>query len=168
MFYQVCRQEPGRKSASWSHITVMTDIVDKKTRSRMMSGIRGKNTKPEMLLRKALHAAGYRYRVNVRSLPGSPDIVLRKWNVAVQVHGCYWHRHAGCPKATMPSSNVEFWRGKFSANVARDSRALEELHQLGWRTAIVWECAIGKQADQALIEEVIDFIRSGRRHLEFG
>jgi DNA mismatch endonuclease, patch repair protein len=120
----------------------MTDIVDKKTRSRMMAGIRGRNTKPELRLRRALHAHGYRFRLNVRSLPGTPDIVLPKWNTAIQVHGCYWHRHAGCQKATTPSSNVEFWTKKFHDNVRRDARAIADLHELGWRTLIVWECFI--------------------------
>lgn len=145
----------------------MADIVDKDTRSRMMSGIRGTNTKPEVLLRKALHAAGFRFRVNVRSLPGAPDIVLPKWNTVIQVHGCYWHRHAGCPKATTPSSNVDFWSEKFSANVKRDAHVLAVLHDLGWRTAIVWECAIGRKVEPALVDVIAEFVRGDTGHREF-
>lgn len=145
----------------------MADIVDKNTRSRMMSGIRGKNTKPEVLLRKALHAAGFRFRLNDRSLPGTPDIVLRKWNAVIQVHGCYWHRHPGCPKTTTPSSNVAFWQKKFSDNLERDARALRELRELGWRTAIVWECAIKRQVDPALAGSIAHFICGEALHREF-
>lgn len=146
----------------------MADIVDKKTRSRMMSGIRGTNTKPELRLRKALHAAGFRFRINVRSLPGTPDIVLPKWNTAIQVHGCYWHRHPGCSKATTPSSNVAFWKEKFETNIKRDSRALADLHDLGWRTAIVWECAIAPHVGEELIEAISEFVRGKARHREIG
>ena len=137
----------------------MADIVDQKTRSRMMSRIRGSNTKPEILLRKALHAEGFRFRINVRNLPGTPDIVLRKWNTAIQVHGCFWHRHPGCPKATSPSSNVSFWQDKFAANVERDRRALMKLDELGWRTLTIWECAIGREVARSLIDEIASFLR---------
>lgn len=137
----------------------MVDIVDQKTRSRMMSRIRGSATKPEMLLRKALHAEGYRFRINVRRLPGTPDIVLPRWNTAILVHGCFWHQHPGCPKATTPSSNTSFWQAKFAANVERDQRALLKLDELGWRTLTVWECAIGRKIPRPLIDEVGAFIR---------
>lgn len=146
----------------------MADIVDKKTRSRMMSGIRGKNTKPELRLRKALHAAGFRFRINVRSLPGTPDIVLPKWNTAIQVHGCYWHRHPGCSKATTPSSNVDFWTEKFETNIKRDTRALADLHHEGWRTIIVWECAIAPKVGEELIEAIFEFVRGEALHREIG
>lgn len=146
----------------------MADIVDKATRSRMMSGIRGTNTKPELRLRKALHAEGFRFRVNVRSLPGTPDIVLPKWKTAIQVHGCYWHRHAGCSKATTPSSNTEFWKKKFQNNVRRDARAFTDLHALGWRTVIVWECVINRKTDKELRVSITEFMRSEARHCEIG
>lgn len=147
----------------------MVDIVDKNTRSRMMSGIRAANTKPEVLLRKALHAEGFRFRVNVRKLPGTPDIVLPKWNVVIQIHGCYWHRHPGCSKSATPSSNVDFWNKKFAANVKRDAKALANLHALGWRTAIVWECAIGRLVGHALVGDLVEFVRDERvAHQEFG
>lgn len=136
----------------------MADIVDHKTRSRMMSGIRGSNTKPEILLRKALHAEGFRFRINVRRLPGTPDIVLPKWNTAILVHGCFWHRHPDCSKATTPSSNTLFWQNKFAANVERDGRALLKLDERGWRTLTIWECAIGRVVQRNLIEEIAAFL----------
>ena len=99
----------------------MTDIVDQQTRSRMMSGIRGKNTKPELALRRALHARGFRFRLHSGKVHGRPDLVLPKHRAVVFVHGCFWHRHEGCRYATTPSTRPEFWRAKFDANVARDS-----------------------------------------------
>lgn len=141
----------------------MTDIVSPAVRSRMMSNIRGKDTKPELVLRKALHARGFRYRLNARDLPGSPDIVLPKWRAVLFVHGCYWHRHPGCPKATMPSSNVAFWREKFAQNVARDRRNLADLMDLGWRVGIVWECVITKMPPTELLPSIEAFISGGER-----
>src|SRR5262245_8797324 len=98
----------------------MTDIVDRKTRSRMMSGIRGRNTKPELAVRKALTAAGFRYRLHSNHLPGRPDLVLAKHRCAIFVHGCFWHRHPGCKYAYTPKSNVRFWLDKLESNVRRD------------------------------------------------
>ena len=147
----------------------MTDIVDTQTRSRMMSNIRSTNTKPEVSLRKALHRKGFRFRINVRSLPGSPDVVLPKWKAALFVHGCFWHQHPGCPKATKPSTNVEFWDQKFEANKRRDLSALRQLHDFGWRTAIVWECAIGSPVRKELIDQIEVFIRGEEmQHKDFG
>ncbi|WP_299605665.1 very short patch repair endonuclease [uncultured Tateyamaria sp.] len=147
----------------------MADIVDSRTRSRMMSNIRGRNTKPEVSLRKALHRAGFRFRINARRLPGTPDIVLPKWQTVIFVHGCFWHRHPGCRKATKPATNIEFWTQKFDANVERDAKAVAQLLSLGWRTAIVWECAVMPRIGDELIEQVGDFIRgAGGRQIEFG
>jgi DNA mismatch endonuclease (patch repair protein) len=142
------------------YIGTMADIVEKKTRSRMMSRIRGSNTKPEILLRKALHAEGFRFRINVRKLPGTPDIVLKKWNTVIHVNGCFWHQHPVCPKATSPSSNTSFWQNKFAANVERDRRALLKLDELGWRTLTIWECAIGREVAHALVDEIASFLGS--------
>jgi DNA mismatch endonuclease (patch repair protein) len=119
------------------------DIVSAAVRSAMMSHIRGKNSRPELALRRQLFASGYRFRLHRRDLPGSPDIVLPKHRAVVFVHGCFWHRHEGCPKATTPSSNAAFWRTKFTANVRRDAAAIDQLVVLGWRVAVVWECVIG-------------------------
>lgn len=119
------------------------DIVSPAVRSSMMSRIRGKNSRPELALRKQLFASGYRFRLHRRDLPGSPDIVLPRHRAVVFVHGCFWHRHDGCSKATTPSSNSAFWGAKFAANVERDAAAIARLEALGWRVALVWECAIG-------------------------
>lgn len=120
----------------------MTDIVDSQTRSRMMSGIRGKNTKPELALRRSLHALGLRYRLHAKGVPGKPDIVMPKYGAVIFVHGCFWHRHAGCRYATVPTTRPEFWTDKFNANVVRDAAVQSALQEAGWRTATVWECAL--------------------------
>lgn len=122
----------------------MTDIVDKQTRSRMMAGIRGKDTKPELALRRALHARGFRYRLHSNGVPGRPDLIFPKFRAAVFVHGCFWHRHAGCRYTTTPAARPEFWQSKFEANVARDCVVREALIQAGWRVVTVWECALRK------------------------
>lgn len=144
----------------------MADIVSPEVRSRMMSRIRGRDTKPEVALRKALFRRGFRYRANDRRLPGSPDIVFPKYGAVVLVHGCYWHRHPGCPKAYTPKSRLEFWQSKFDQNVARDRRNLEELLAAGWRVAIVWECAVGSEPPAALVDRIEVFLRSVEPVLE--
>jgi DNA mismatch endonuclease, patch repair protein len=116
------------------------DVVDKLTRSRMMAGIGGRNTKPELLVRRALHSAGLRFRLHKKGLPGRPDIVLPRHRAVVLVHGCFWHRHARCKYATTPASNSAFWKAKFDENVARDQRQLRVLRKSGWRTYVIWEC----------------------------
>lgn len=123
----------------------MADVVDIVTRSRMMAGIRGKDTGPELALRRALHRAGFRFRLHAKELPGRPDVVLPKWSAAVQVHGCFWHRHPGCRFATSPATRPEFWAAKFAGNVERDTRNHAALLALGWRVATVWECALSKE-----------------------
>lgn len=116
------------------------DIVSPQRRSEMMSRIRGKETKPEIAVRKAAHRMGYRFRLHRRDLPGSPDLVFPVRKTALFVHGCFWHRHEGCRLAYNPKSNVEFWQTKFKNNVARDTRVEGQIKRLGWRVAIVWEC----------------------------
>lgn len=129
----------------------MTDTVDSETRSRIMRAVPQKNTKPELLLRRALHKLGLRFRVNVARLPGTPDIVLPKYNTVIFVHGCYWHRH-GCDKSTTPKSNANFWERKFSSNRQRDTKNVKELRQLGWRVMTVWECEmVGKRSRSSLL-----------------
>lgn len=118
------------------------DTVDKATRSKIMSKVGQKATGPEMKLRRALHKAGFRYRVNVRDLPGSPDLVFPKYRAVIFVHGCFWHRHEGCKYTTMPKDRFEFWNAKFYTNVARDAKNVDELERLGWRVLIVWECEL--------------------------
>ncbi|MBX5128513.1 DNA mismatch endonuclease Vsr [Rhizobium lentis] len=123
------------------------DIVTREQRSRMMSGIRGKNTRPELAVRKAAHALGYRFRLHRKDLPGSPDLVFPRKNTVVFVHGCYWHRHEGCRYCYIPKSNVEFWATKFKKNIARDQRVREELEQRGWRVVTLWECEAADEED---------------------
>lgn len=119
----------------------MPDIVDAATRSRMMRGIRGKNTRPELLVRSHLHGAGFRFSLHRRTLPGCPDIVLRRYRAVVLVHGCFWHGH-NCPSFRLPDTRSEFWATKIARNRANDDRAVTELRAKGWRVAIVWECAL--------------------------
>ncbi|MBP0579593.1 DNA mismatch endonuclease Vsr [Labrys sp. LIt4] len=116
------------------------DIVDKATRSRMMSRIKGKDTRPELAVRRAAHTLGYRFRLHRRDLPGSPDLVFPGRRKVIFVHGCYWHRHPGCRFATTPGSNVEFWTDKFNRNIARDAAAIAALEGQGWRPLVLWEC----------------------------
>lgn len=105
-----------------------------------MSRVRGANTGPEMRVRRALHAAGHRFRLQARDLPGRPDIVFRADRLAIFVHGCFWHRHEGCPHARTPKSKVEFWTEKFAANVERDRAAVSRLEEAGWTVLAIWEC----------------------------
>lgn len=132
----------------------MTDVVDRATRSRMMSGIGGRDTKPEISVRKFLHARGFRYRIAPNNLPGRPDVVLPKYRTAIFVHGCFWHRHPGCKYATTPASRKQFWQAKFRENVARDERVVRELETLNWRVLIVWECSICTTTLNKLVAEI--------------
>ena len=120
------------------------DVVDSKTRSRIMASIKGKNTKPELAVRKALHRRGFRFRLHAKDVPGRPDLVFRKFNAVVFVHGCFWHRHEGCRHATVPSTRTEYWTSKFERNVARDNEVRSRLIEEGWRVATIWECALRK------------------------
>lgn len=138
----------------------MTDIVSPEVRSRMMSGIRAKDTRPELVLRKALHALGFRYRLHVRNLPGRPDLVFPKYRAIILVHGCFWHRH-GCSKTTMPSTNVEFWKMKFQRNVERDREVYTQLISRGWRLCVIWECEIGRKFDPLVVERARKFLIEG-------
>ena len=134
----------------------MSDIVDKATRSRMMSGIRGRDTKPEIIVRKYLHRSGLRFRLSPKDVFGRPDIVLRKYRVVVFVHGCFWHRHTDCKVATTPKSNVGFWLNKFDQNVARDKVVQTHLRKEGWKVIVVWACQINEKK----LASVCDRIRN--------
>ena len=135
----------------------------------MMAGIRGSNTKPEVELRRALHAGGLRYRLHVRGLPGKPDIVLSRHRAAIFVHGCFWHRHKGCRYSTTPSTRTEFWQEKFSANVARDAAAIHSLLAAGWRVAVIWECALRPSGAAREIADVLAIWLPGQNdYLEIG
>ncbi len=120
----------------------MTDHLTKEKRSWNMAQIKGKDTKPEVLVRSMLHRAGYRFRKNVRTLPGKPDIVLPKYKTVIFVHGCFWHRHKGCKEATTPKTNKAFWNKKFERNVSNDRKHARELRKLGWQVITVWECQL--------------------------
>lgn len=128
----------------------MVDTVDSLTRSRMMSGIRSKDTKPERVIRSFLHREGFRFRLHRKVLSSRPDIVLQKYKLAIFVHGCFWHRHLGCPRATTPGTNPESWQRKFNANVERDKRNVLQLREAGWRVFVLWECAIDDQVNTRL------------------
>lgn len=149
----------------------MADIVSPEKRSQNMSAIRSKNTKPEVYLRKLLFAQGYRYRIADKSVPGHPDIFLRKYNTAIFVNGCFWHRHPGCKYAYTPKSRVEFWQKKFDDNVRRDSAVKAELLEHGIKLLTVWECAIRRMQRDKIEEEralakVILFIKSNEKNAE--
>ncbi len=141
----------------------MVDVVDAATRSRMMSGIRGRNTKPERLIRSLLHRRGFRFRIDVRDLPGRPDIVLPRYHAVVFVHGCFWHGH-GCHLFKWPQTRPEFWREKIGRNRGNDERAVEALRAAGWRVAIVWECALrGANRDvEGVIQQLADWLTEAR------
>nr|WP_244997669.1 DNA mismatch endonuclease Vsr [Pseudomonas viridiflava] len=117
-----------------------------------MSRIRGKNTRPEVKLRKALHRLGMRYRLHGAGLPGKPDIVFARYKAIIFVHGCFWHRHPGCSIATTPKSNTDFWLDKFQKNIARDAKAVETLKLLGWHVLVIWECNLSSAKKQILLQ----------------
>lgn len=147
----------------------MADIVDKQTRSRMMAGIKGKDTKPELVLRRALHARGFRYRLHSKTVPGRPDLVFPKHHAIVFVHGCFWHRHEGCRYTTTPSTRPEFWQAKFDANVARDRSVHDQLLDAGWRVATVWECALRRPEETALAANLLAaWLRSSAAEIQIG
>lgn len=145
----------------------MADIFDRATRSRMMSGIRGKDTRIEVAVRKALFARGFRYLLNDRRLPGKPDMVFPKYRAVVFVHGCYWHGH-DCALFRLPSSNREFWETKIGANRARDVRTALAIRAQGWRVAVVWECALrgrGKLGLEKVTCQLEDWLQGGREEI---
>lgn len=132
------------------------DVHDKKTRSYNMSRIKGKNTKPEELVRKYLFSQGFRYRKNDKRLPGSPDIVLPKYKTVIFVNGCFWHGHEGCKHFVWPKSNEEFWKNKIETNIARDKKKTQVLEELGWRVIVVWECELKKATINETVKKLID------------
>lgn len=146
----------------------MTDVHDSATRSRNMSAIRAKNTKPELALRTALHRRGFRYRLHVKGIAGTPDLVFRKYHAVVFVHGCFFHVHK-CPMFKWPRTRTNFWRTKLTGNAVRDRRTEQELKDSGWRVGVVWECRIRgprRRSIDAIAREVATWLRSGRRRIE--
>ena len=138
----------------------MVDRVSKETRSYNMSMIRSKDTKPEILVRSYLFSRGLRFRKNDKRYPGSPDIVLPKYNTVVFVHGCFWHMHDDCKYATMPKSNVDFWKKKLYGNKERDERNQKELEEMGWKVITVWECELKKDKVEQTLENLYNQITS--------
>ena len=138
----------------------MSDTLSQTQRSYNMSRIRGKNTKPEILVRRGLHARGFRFRLHNKKLPGSPDLVLTKYGVAIMVNGCFWHGHKGCRYATKPESNVEFWETKIARNRHRDEVTNAHLEALGWHVITVWECELrGESILASRLDELAEEIR---------
>lgn len=139
------------------------DVHDKKTRSYNMSQIKGKNTKPEELVRKYLFSQGFRYRKNDKRLPGSPDIVLPKYKTVIFINGCFWHGHRDCKYFVWPKSNVEFWRNKIYSNIERDIKKTKQLTKLGWKVIIVWECELKNDKFHDTLNQVIVKIKEEKR-----
>lgn len=144
----------------------MSDRVSAEQRSRNMARVKNKNTAPEIIVRRTLHRLGYRFRLHRRDLPGSPDIVLPRHHTVVFVHGCFWHSHPGCSRATRPKANSDFWDAKLDKNVARDKEAQEKLNTQGWRVLVIWQCQTKNRANlEALIRR---FFGTGEAHGEKG
>lgn len=147
----------------------MADIVSPEKRSDMMSGIREKDTKPEMIVRRLLHRLGYRFRLHRRDLPGKPDIVLPKWRTVIFVNGCYWHGHEDCHLFRPPKTRTEFWTDKIAGNRERDVRNCIALRDAGWSVVIVWECAISKKTrlpEKRLVKEISTALVSAKEFIE--
>ena len=136
----------------------MVDTLSPQDRGRRMAAIRGKDTKPELLVRRLVHRLGYRYRLHVAGLPGRPDLVFSSRRAVILVHGCYWHRHPdpACPLARLPKSRLEFWLPKLEGNRARDLRTLDALARLGWRVLTIWECELANPG--AIADKVAGFL----------
>jgi len=145
----------------------MVDVVTPAVRSRMMSGIRSKDTKPEVRIRSSLHRLGYRFRLHVKAMPGTPDIVLPRFKAAVFIHGCFWHGH-DCHLFKLPATRQDFWREKIDKNRANDEKHLNDLMHSGWRVGVVWECAIrGAKTDfDAVISRLSDWIQGSDSFIE--
>lgn len=145
----------------------MVDVVSPEVRSRMMAGIRGKDTKPEITIRKGLHRKGFRFRLHDNALPGRPDIVLPRYKAVIFTHGCFWHGHT-CSLFKWPKTRIGFWRKKLSGNRARDLKSLKALRGDGWRIAVVWECALkgrGRRPEQEVVDRCVEWLRSNRNSL---
>jgi len=133
----------------------MADVHDKATRSYNMSRIKGKDTKPEILVRKFLHAHGYRYRLHVKDLPGKPDIVLPKYKTVIFVHGCFWHGHEGCKYFTIPKTKPEWWENKINTNKSNDKKAYELLKKSGWNILTIWTCELKPKKIESSLNKLL-------------
>lgn len=147
----------------------MADVLNPEQRHRCMSNIKGKDTKPEMIVRRHIHACGYRYGLHNSKLPGKPDIVLRRLKTVIFIHGCFWHGHAGCKYFRLPSTRTEFWENKINTNIERDKRNIEELERQGWHVIVIWECNlkskdIREETLHKLIQELTDISNGTYRY----
>jgi len=138
----------------------MADVHDKKTRSYNMSMIKGKNTKPEIIVRKFLHANGYRFRLHYEKLPGKPDIVLPKHKIAIFINGCYWHGHENCKYFKPPKTNTQWWLNKIVETIERDNHKYEEIKNNGWTIKIIWECELKKLKIEETFKSLLEFIEN--------
>jgi DNA mismatch endonuclease (patch repair protein) len=134
----------------------MVDRVDAAVRSKVMAAIRSRDTKPELKVRRLLFSLGYRYRLHDKKLPGTPDLVFPSRKRVIFVHGCFWHGHEGCPKFRMPSSRTDYWNAKIAKNIERDRKDIAKLHNMGWKSFVVWECETGDV--RALRDRLIEFL----------
>ena len=164
------RRQPARKLRARPKIigAFMVDVVDAATRSRMMSGIRSRHTKPERIIRSGLHRLGFRFALHSRKLSGTPDLVLPRYRAAIFVHGCFWHRH-NCEFFKMPSTRTGFWKAKFARNRSNDIAARKELANEGWRVLVVWECALRDRSESevtAILLRAASWIKGHRKSLE--
>lgn len=132
----------------------MSDVLTPAQRHKCMSKIKARDTKPELIVRSWLHRNGYRFRIQKADLPGKPDIVLRKYKLAIFVNGCYWHRHEKCKYATSPSTNIEFWEKKFLDNINRDRKNIDDLQELGWNVLVLWECQV---RDKTFVQLLVNY-----------
>lgn len=140
----------------------MADVKSREARSRNMAAIKGKNTKPEEMVRKYLFANGFRYRKNDKHLPGTPDIVLQKYKTVIFVNGCFWHGHDKCKYFVWPKNNAEFWHRKIESNILRDSKKIDQLHDLNWRVIVVWECWLRPKLRHETLARLADEIVEGK------
>lgn len=138
----------------------MPDIFSKSKRSYIMSKISGKETKPEILVRKYLFSQGFRYRKNVKKLPGKPDIVLPKYKTIIFVNGCFWHGHENCKKSALPATNIAFWKGKISSNIIRDKKTYAELSDMGYKVLVIWQCELNAKKREITLSELTREIKS--------
>jgi len=144
----------------------MADRIDTAARSRTMAAIRSKNTRPEKWVRSALHRQGFRFRLHNKKLPGSPDLVLKKYHAVIFINGCFWHQHEGCAAAHLPKTRTDFWQNKFARNVVRDQKVLYQLKILGWRTAIVWECGLKKKCRDDTLQHLQAWLNGSTEYFE--
>lgn len=140
----------------------MTDTVNVKKRSEIMARIRGRDTQPELVVRRIAHRLGFRFRLHRKDLPGSPDIVFPRYRSIIMVHGCFWHRHRGCRFASIPKTNVRYWEDKFASNVVRDSENKLHLRERGWRVLVIWECET--KDHQVLANRIASYLQRTEFH----